>query len=126
MSRIRITAASLGAATLITAGFAAASPGVAHAAAGPAVSVWETTADQSQLLAPQAGVSFASGSGSGSQTITVSPSTTYQTMTGFGASFTDSSAWLVANSPLRNTIMTAGQTDPSLANFSISHRHQGR
>jgi glucosylceramidase len=76
-------------------------------------------------------------------------------MTGFGASFTDSSAWLVANSPLRNSIMTklfspsqgigldflrqpigasdfsrsvysyddrpSGQTDPSLANFSISH-----
>ena len=33
-------------------------------------------------------------------------STTYQTMTGFGASFTDSSAWLVANSPLRSQIMT--------------------
>ena len=27
-------------------------------------------------------------------------------MTGFGASFTDSSAWLVANSPLRSQIMT--------------------
>ena len=76
-------------------------------------------------------------------------------MTGFGASFTDSSAWLVANSPLRNSIMTklfdpvngigldflrqpigasdfarsvysyddmpAGQTDPTLASFSIAH-----
>ncbi len=76
-------------------------------------------------------------------------------MTGFGVSFTDSSAWLVANSPQRNAIMTrlfdpnqgigldflrqpigasdfsrslfsyddmpAGQTDPTLANFSIAH-----
>ncbi len=76
-------------------------------------------------------------------------------MTGFGASFTDSSAWLVANSPLRSQIMTklfdpangigldflrqpigasdfslslfsyddmpSGQTDPTLANFSIAH-----
>jgi glucosylceramidase len=156
MSRSKSITASLGAVALVAAaGFAVTSPGVAHAASGPAVSVWETTANQSQLLAPQAGATFNSGSGSASQTITVNPSTTYQSMTGFGASFTDSSAWLVANSPLRNQIMTklfdpangigldflrqpigasdfsrslfsyddmpAGQTDPTLANFSVAH-----
>jgi glucosylceramidase len=155
MSRIKSMTASLGTAALITAGFAAMSPGPAHAASGPTVSVWETKADQSQLLAPQAGATFNTGSGSASQTITINPSTTYQSMTGFGASFTDSSAWLVANSPLRNQIMTklfdpangigldflrqpigasdfsrslfsyddmpSGQTDPTLANFSIAH-----
>ena len=155
MSRIKGMAASLGAAALIAAGIAGLSPGAAHAASGPAVSVWETTADQSQLLAPQAGATFNAGSGSASQTITVNPSTTYQSMTGFGASFTDSSAWLVANSPLRSQIMTklfsptngigldflrqpigasdfsqslfsyddmpSGQTDPTLAHFSIAH-----
>jgi glucosylceramidase len=155
MSRIAIVVASLGTAALITTGAAALSPGAARAAAGAAVSVWETTASQSSLLAPQTGATFAAGSGSASQTITVNPATTYQTMTGFGASFTDSSAWLVANSPLRAAIMTklfdptqgigldflrqpigasdfarsvysyddmpAGQSDPSLANFSISH-----
>jgi glucosylceramidase len=128
----------------------------AHAATGgPAVSVWETTANQSQLLAPQTGAVFAPGGGTGSETITVNPSTTYQSMTGFGASLTDSSAWLIANSPQRNAIMTklfdpnqgigldflrqpigasdfslstysyddvpAGQTDPSLADFSVAH-----
>ena len=155
MSRIKRMTASLGAAALITAGLAAVSSGAAHAASGPAVSVTETTTDQSQLLAPQTGASFAPGSSSQSQVITVNPSTTYQTMTGFGASFTDSSAWLVYNSPLRNQIMTklfdpnqgigldflrqpigasdfsqslfsyddmpAGQTDPTLADFSIAH-----
>ena len=155
MSRIKRMTASLGAAALITAGLAAVSSGGAHAASGPAVSVTETTTDQSQLLAPQTGASFAPGSSSQSQVITVSPSTTYQAMTGFGASFTDSSAWLVYNSPLRNQIMTklfdpnqgigldflrqpigasdfsqslfsyddmpAGQTDPTLAHFSIAH-----
>jgi glucosylceramidase len=155
MSRIHSMAASLAAAALVTAGVAAASPTAARAASGAAVSVWETTTNQSQLLAPQAGATFAAGGGTASQTITVSPATTYQSMTGFGASFTDSSAWLVANSPLRNSIMTklfspsqgigldflrqpigasdfsrslysyddmpSGQTDPSLANFSISH-----
>jgi glucosylceramidase len=147
--------ASLGTAALITAGVAVVSPGAAHAASGAAVSVWETTTDQSQLLAPETGATFQNGTGSASQTITVDPSTTYQSMTGFGASFTDSSAWLVANSPLRNQIMTklfdptngigldflrqpigasdfsrslfsyddmpSGQTDPTLANFSIAH-----
>ena len=127
----------------------------AQAAAGPAVSVWETTTDQHQLLAQQVGASLAPGSSSQSQVITVNPSTTYQSMTGFGASFTDSSASLVYNSPLRNQIMTklfdpsqgigldflrqpvgasdfslstysyddrpSGQTDPTLADFSIAH-----
>jgi glucosylceramidase len=127
----------------------------AQAAAGPTVSVWETTADRGKLLAPQTGATFQDGGSSAAQTITINPGTTYQSMTGFGASFTDSSAWLVTNSPQRNTIMTklfdpangigldflrqpigasdftrsiysyddvaAGQTDPTLAKFSISH-----
>ena len=104
MLRTRFILAAL-AATALVAG-AVMVPTTAKAAAGTAVSVWETTADQSKLLAPQTGAVFASGSGTASQTITVNPSTTYQTMSGFGASFTDSSAWLVYNSPLRNTIMT--------------------
>ena len=106
MSRIRIMLGLLSTAALAAAGAAAVSAGPARAASGTAVSVWETTADQSQLLAPRAGATFAAGGGSASQTITVSPATTYQAMTGFGASFTDSSAWLVANSPLRDSIMT--------------------
>jgi glucosylceramidase len=80
--------------------------GATEASAATAVSVWETTADGSRLLSPQPGAAFAAGSGSASQTITVNPATTYQTMAGFGASFTDSSAWLVYNSPQRNAIMT--------------------
>ncbi|MHA6757199.1 RICIN domain-containing protein [Streptacidiphilus sp. PAMC 29251] len=105
MSRTRFIQASLAAAALIT-GSVTAMGTAAHAASGTAVSVWETTADQSRLLAPQAGATFASGSSSASQTITVDPTKTYQSMTGFGASLTDSSAWLIANSPQRNTIMS--------------------
>jgi glucosylceramidase len=103
-ARTRAILASLGATTL-TAGLLVAL-GTAQAAAATAVSVWETTTNQSQLLAQQAGATFSPGTGSQSLNITVSPSTTYQTMTGFGASFTDSSAWLVYNSPLRTSIMT--------------------
>jgi glucosylceramidase len=105
MFRSRFILASLAAASLVAVAVVPLDAGGA-AAATTAVSAWETTADHSQLLAAQPGASFASGSGSASQTITVNPSTTYQSMTGFGASFTDSSAWLVANSPQRNAIMT--------------------
>ncbi|WP_081883543.1 RICIN domain-containing protein, partial [Glycomyces tenuis] len=64
----------------------------AHAAEGEA-EVWVTTADQSELLEQRAGVPF--GTGGAGPRIDVDTSTTYQTMDGFGASFTDSSAWLV-------------------------------
>jgi len=155
-NRARFATAAIGvtalAATAVT-GVGLAS--TAQAAAGPAVSVWETTTDQSQLLARQTGSAFAAGASSQSQVITINPATTYQSMTGFGASFTDSSASLVAASPLRNQIMTklfdpsqgigldflrqpigasdfssslfsyddmpAGQTDPSLTHFSVTH-----
>lgn len=153
MSRSRFIAASLSTATLVAG--AVVGLDVTRAAAATAVSVWETTADHTRLLAPQTGATFTSGTGSASQTITVDPATTYQPMTGFGASFTDSSAWLVANSPQRAAIMAklfdpsqgigldflrqpigasdfsrslfsyddmpSGQSDPTLANFSIAH-----
>jgi glucosylceramidase len=37
--------------------------------------------------------------------IDITDGTTYQTLDGFGAAMTDSSAWLIYNSPQRNTIM---------------------
>ena len=152
MSRVRSIVASLGTVALIAGGSVTVGATAAQAATGAPVSVWETTADHSQLLAPQAGAAFAAGNGSAGQSITVNPGTSYQSMAGFGASFTDSSAWLVANSPQRNAIMTKlfdpnqgigldflrqpvgasdfarslysyddGQSDPTLANFSIAH-----
>ena len=71
------------------------------AQAGP-VKVWETDADQSKLLAPQADIDFGEVSGT---VITVDPSRTYQSMVGFGASMTDASAWLIRNK------VTASQRD---------------
>ncbi|KIF66572.1 hypothetical protein HY68_31860 [Streptomyces sp. AcH 505] len=105
MSRTRILSAMLASALVFSAATAVSS-GTAQAAAGPAVSVWETTADQSKLLAPQSGATFADGASSAGQVISVDSSKTYQSMTGFGASLTDSSAWLIANSPQRNAIMS--------------------
>ncbi|HYH00847.1 MAG TPA: chitobiase/beta-hexosaminidase C-terminal domain-containing protein [Terriglobales bacterium] len=121
------------------------------------VSFYQTTPDFSQKLQKQADLNVTT-TGSASQTITVDPSKTYQQIDGFGASFTDSSAWLVytklteeqrndamqklfdrtngiALSFIRQPMgasdlalnfysyddMPAGQTDPTLANFSIEH-----
>lgn len=66
-------------------------------AAGETVSVWVTTGDKSKLLQQQGNVTFAADSGSNPTTIDVNENTTYQQMDGFGASMTDSSAWLIQN-----------------------------
>ena len=125
--------------------------------AGPSVTVYQTNADQSLLLAQQPSLSFGS-SGTGTMTITVNPSVQYQEIDGFGASLTDSSSYLIYNklnaaqqttllqslfsrgngiglSFLRQPMgatdfsaqgnfsyddVPAGQTDVSLANFSIA------
>ena len=77
----------------------------APAMAATTASVWLTTADRGNLLRQQGNVTFGSG-GSGS-VITVNPNSTYQSMVGFGASFTDAAAWNVYNSSQRNNIMNA-------------------
>ncbi|SDO64875.1 ricin-type beta-trefoil lectin domain protein [Lentzea jiangxiensis] len=89
------------AAIVVTVGSTLVSPA---ATAATNASVWLTTGDRSAQLTRQADVAFGSG-GSGS-TITVNPNTTYQSMVGFGASFTDAAAWNVFNSPRRNEIMS--------------------
>ncbi|MFC5261662.1 glycoside hydrolase family 30 beta sandwich domain-containing protein [Kribbella qitaiheensis] len=53
--------------------------------------VWVTTPDRAELLHERAPVAFRKGQ-SAETTITVDPDTKYQTMDGFGASITDSSA----------------------------------
>ena len=58
------------------------------------VNVWLTTPDQTQSLSPQPAVKFEQGV-SGSTTIYVNENHAYQQMDGFGASMTDSSAWLI-------------------------------
>ncbi|MEM8944986.1 MAG: glycoside hydrolase family 30 beta sandwich domain-containing protein [Planctomycetota bacterium] len=62
-----------------------------------AVDVWLTTGDRSSLLSQQQDLIFQPGNGSGGFTINVNPNNTFQTIEGFGASLTDSSAWLIEN-----------------------------
>lgn len=72
---------------------------LSHIGAMPAraVNVWITSGDKSQLLKQQKDVLFQSGNGSGGTYIGVVPTTTYQSIDGFGAAMTDSSAWLLQN-----------------------------
>lgn len=73
--------------------------------AARAVDVWITTGDKTSLLKQQPDVLFEPGAGSGGSLISVVPTTTYQTVSGFGAAMTDSSAWLLQNK------MSAAQRD---------------
>jgi glucosylceramidase len=80
------------------------------------VNVWMTTAAADGLtvvkgLEPQANVTFVTDTPNGNQVIQVDENLSYQTMEGFGASMTDSSAWLLNSSGLltqtaRDTVMT--------------------
>ncbi len=79
----------------------AARPPASRAAAAdkaPTAKVWVTTPDGTQRLAPATGATFRPG-GSDQLTITVDPSRRYQTMRGFGASITDSSAVVLYRLP---------------------------
>ncbi len=67
-----------------------------HAGASNAVQAWVTTADQSRLLKREADVSFGTAAPRAIR-IEVDPGRRYQEMIGFGASVTDSSAWLIEN-----------------------------
>ncbi|MBM7784268.1 lectin [Tenggerimyces flavus] len=82
---------------------AVALPGTADAA-GEQVNSWLTTTSDAggrvvtRGLQQQAPVNFAASSPGGSQTITVNENVTFQPFEGGGASFTDSTAWLLRGS----------------------------
>src|SRR6202035_4212946 len=70
---------------------AQARAGVIGGSSSPPVNVWITTANGQQKLSQQAPVAF-SASPPANVTVTVDPTRTFQAMTGFGGSLTDSSA----------------------------------
>jgi glucosylceramidase len=87
-----VAAASVCLSTLAIAAVVASTPAAAD---GQSVSAWLTTSDLSSALTPQTALSFANDSGTNPLTVDVDDERTYQTTTGFGATFTDSSAWLM-------------------------------
>jgi len=70
-------------------------PAPPASAANEVVQKWLTTSDLSQHLTPQANLGFAASSGSA--TISVDGTQTFQSIVGFGAAMTDTSAWLLSD-----------------------------
>jgi len=60
------------------------------------VTPWITSGDQTKLLQQQTAVIFGTNSGSNPSTVTVNPSTTYQTMDGFGYTLTEGSCEVIS------------------------------
>ncbi|NEA33892.1 ricin-type beta-trefoil lectin domain protein [Streptomyces sp. SID13031] len=101
--------AGVAALSVIATGFSFSNPEPAHAA-GEQVNIFLTTTNDgagqnvTRGLQQQTPVNFGPAGGSANQTITVNENTTYQSWEGGGASFADSSAWLLNSS---NTISAA-------------------
>jgi glucosylceramidase len=106
---------------------------------------WVTSADGAQRLEPAPVGDWRDGA-SGPLTIRVDPSRAYQTIAGFGASVTDSSAWLIQrrlNEPQRTALLqelfgrdeglglsvtriTIGASDFSLSHYSYRESQSAR
>jgi hypothetical protein len=101
----RATAAALTLGLLTQIGLLlAAPPGLASPASSAdttardrGVESWVTDLNTDQRLTPQPVQGWKPGPGPAGSTVVVDPTRSYQTMTGFGASMTDSSAWLLSN-----------------------------
>lgn len=88
------------------------------------VSVWLTTGDQSQKLQQQSDLTFSSLSNSSNVNVWVHENTTYQTMDGFGAAMTGSSAYLMnqkLSSSQRESLMNELFTDQGIRLSFIRH-----
>jgi glucosylceramidase len=104
----RGTLAGITAALIAAVALAAAHPSPA-AASSPTLQVWLTTTNNSNAITPQASITLGPVT-SGGINVAVNDSLTYQTMSGFGAAFTDSSTYLMNqlkgfNSTSYNTLM---------------------
>ena len=81
-------------------------PPTPTAAADVPVHVWLTASNQTKLLEPQPDISFKSNVSAEGKKIYINENHLYQQMDGFGASMTDSSAWLIYTQ--LNEILVAG------------------
>jgi glucosylceramidase len=105
-NRKRSLAAAVTVAVLASVGLGA---GTAEAAVGPTVSSWITTPDRSQLLAQGPSATFNTDGARPGQMINLDPNQRFQTMDGFGASITDSSAAVLYRLPAaqRDQVMSS-------------------
>ena len=91
-----LTIAAPALATPSGSGAVAAQGGGANPVAG-GVESWVTDLNTAQRLSAQPVQGWQSGGGPAGSTVVVDPTRRYQRMTGFGASMTDTSAWVLTN-----------------------------
>lgn len=108
---LRLTALSLAlsACSAPPAPSATRAPAVQPLAAGDSVSVWRSVPSANEWLTSQPGVSFAPDATSSTATIIVDEGKTFQTMDGFGASLTGTSAYNIftkLSAAKRDALMT--------------------
>ena len=90
--------------------------------ASPSVKVYLTTPDQTNLVTQQSSISFSiTGTGSSSNQITVDEGTTYQTVIGFGANYSDLTTYLMTNymNATQRTALMQKLFDPSTGTISV-------
>lgn len=106
-------AVTVAATTLAVLGAAAVTTPARSAPSGsPTARVWITTPDHTQLLHEAGPVTFA-GAAPKNEILTIDPTRGYQTMTGYGASLTDSSATVLEGlSPLARATTMRDLFDP--------------
>ncbi|WP_127530913.1 glycoside hydrolase family 30 protein [Paenibacillus kobensis] len=86
-----------GALLVLTAACSGGNAGDSAKSGADQVQVWLTTADKSKLLSQEENVKLTASKGSGEEDIVLDANTQYQQMDGFGASMTDSSAYLIGS-----------------------------
>jgi O-glycosyl hydrolase len=101
---LRVTAGALGlgamlAVSALAGAYPAAATEAAHAAHAAQVRSWVTDLASGQRLAAQAPQWWRPGPAPAGTTVVVDPTRRYQTMTGFGASMTDSAAYVLSTLP---------------------------
>jgi glucosylceramidase len=87
----------------------------------PSVALWLSTTDHRSKLAPQPDIPV-SPRGSATADIVIDPTTRYQSITGFGAAMTDSSAWLLhtkMSAPERRALLRELYGPPPNLNFNM-------
>ena len=114
MHRIRLLLVLLLASAFVLPTLAISSPPSSTTGNEP-VRVWLTDLSAGVRLVQQSNLSFAPDSNSNPLTITVDEGSQFQQMEGFGASFTDSSAWLVYNklNPTQRTELMSNLFSPT-------------
>jgi len=101
---------------------AAATAAVAVQPVAPVVEVWLSTADRRLKLAPQSDLALVASDTSPAD-ITIERDTRYQSITGFGAAVTDSSAWLLRNklsAAARHALLRELYGPPPNLNFNMA------